>query len=323
MTQLPKFAIVPIILMLTMQACNSNDDSSSNTNSETVLDDTGSYRVLSSTSLESDGASGADTYDLIESVLGGGSIEAPDLYGEDNHEGETHIYEDEDNQVGNHFVFVIHRDEDKDRDVLENDDRQRNEIKVFGNSDDHLKGFLDTTFEYSWKFRIGDDFAVTSKFTHLFQLKAVGEGLTSSPILTITANTKSGVSGLEIRHVAYNSDQSDTENNTLTHTSYEAIDWATQIQGQWLEVFVRANYSENGSLTLTLTPLGEQTPLISIYESDIEMWRAGGDNSSSNFVRPKWGIYRSIVYIDELNEEDHVDFADFLIEEVELIETSE
>ncbi|MCL9777302.1 hypothetical protein [Vibrio methylphosphonaticus] len=280
------------------------------------LDDSGQYYVISSASLNSDGAGGVETYQLIESILGQGSIEAPDLYGDANHDTIKHITEDHDSMVGNYFRFVIHRDHDKDRDK-DYTDRQRNEIKVYDKSVDSLKGFKDKTFEYRWKFRVGETLAVTNHFNHLFQLKAVTDNgdPVSQPLVTITANTKSGVSGLEVRHV----DSADNK-TMLLHTSQQNIDWATQIQGQWLEVLVRTTYSETGALYLSVTPVGEQSPLFAISQDNLEMWRSGANSSQGNFVRPKWGIYRSLKDKDALNEEeDEVWFADFSIKEVEKI----
>ncbi|MGV2990227.1 hypothetical protein ACE1OE_21565 [Vibrio sp. E150_011] len=302
---------------LLLSACggSSSEDTPSDVYNPPV-DDSGQYYVISSTDLIADGANGMATYDLIESILGTGSIEAPDLYGDANHQHIDHITEDNDNMVGNYFRFVLHRDEDKDRDK-DYTDRQRNEIKVYDKSDDSLKGVMDKTFEYRWKFRVGDDLAVTSHFTHLFQLKAVTDGSdpVSQPLVTITANTKSGESGLEVRHVT-----ADNTKTMLLHTSQMDIDWATQIQGQWLEVMVRSTFSEKGALYLSVTPLGEQTPLFAVNESNIELWRSASNASDGNFVRPKWGIYRSLNDIASLNEgEDEVWFADFSIKEVEKI----
>ncbi|MDK9736953.1 hypothetical protein KI655_06520 [Vibrio sp. D404a] len=288
------------------------------------LDESGNYYVVSSTELVADGAEGEETYDLIEGVLGRGSIEAPDLYGSANHAGERHITEANDPKVGNHFVFHIHVDEDKDRDKVEITDRQRNEIKVYAKSDDHLKGALGKTFEYRWAFKVSDDLAVSKNFTHLFQLKAVkargSAGITNSPLLTLTANTRSGKSGLEVRHVHYNSDRRGTENNTLAHTArMKNVDWNKDIQGQWLEVFVRAHYHEQGSLYMTVTKLGESQPLIEVDEPNLEMWRSGDLDGKGHFVRPKWGIYRSLKS-KHLLKDEQVSFANFVIQEVKLIE---
>ncbi|WP_418642676.1 hypothetical protein ACNUDM_23675 [Vibrio chaetopteri] len=305
--------LIPLILT----ACGGSSSSNTSIPNTPDIDDCGNYYVLSSASLVSDGSANMDTYDLIESVLGVGSIEAPDLYGEDNHSGVRHITEDSDNQVGDYFRFTIHRDLDGDRDTGKTD-RQRNEIKVYDKSNDSLKGFMDTIFEYRWKFRIDEDLRVTNHFTHLFQLKAVSDfgDPVSQPLVTITGNTKSGVSGLEVRHV----DSQDAK-TMLLHTSQLGIDWATQIQGQWLEVFVRAQFSEQGSLEMSVTPLGSEAPLFTVNEQNIELWRSGSNGSTVNFVRPKWGIYRSLNDKAGLNAgEDEVWFADLEVKEVQKIE---
>ncbi|GAD79573.1 hypothetical protein [Vibrio ezurae] len=277
--------------------------------------------IISQTQLKADGPEKEDTYTLIRDAFGPRAIEAPDLYGNANHQGVRHITEGMDERVGNYFKFVIHRDDDHDRDVLLKSDRQRNEIKVYGGSKSALKGHLGDTFEYRWKFRLGDNLAVTKHFTHIFQLKAVkgksSDAITSSPILTLTANIRHGHSGLEVRHVGYNANKTGTVNNTLYHTAKHDIDWKNDILGHWFEVYVRANYSESGSLYMTVTPLGESTPMIEVTQNNIEMWRSGSDGSRSNFVRPKWGIYRSLKAIDQLNkEEDEVDFADFEVTKI-------
>lgn len=115
-------------------------------------------------------------------------------------------------------------------------------------------------------------------------------------------------------------DSQDTQ-TILLDTSQLGIDWATQIQGQWLEAFVRAQFSEQGSLEMSVTPLGSTTPLFTVNEQNIELWHSGNNNSTDNFVRPKWGIYRSLNDKTGLNAgEDEVWFADFEIKEVQKIE---
>lgn len=330
-------SVIATALILSLAGCGGSgsstgpDEGNNPTNPELPtnppVDDTGKYQVISSTELKSDGPAGMETYDLIESVLGKGSIEAPDLYSNNDPDGGRHIVEEYDELVGNHFKFLIHfEDGDRDKGRV---DRQRNEIKAYDKSDEKLLGYLGKTFEYSWKFKVGDDLKVTKHFTHLFQLKAVKEDdlgdevNTNSPLLTITANVKSGKSGLEIRHTYYDkSAPGETENNTLAHTAYmDDISWSNDIQGQWIEAFVRVNYSESGGLYMTLTPLGESKPMIEINETNLELWRSGLDGREGNFVRPKWGIYRSLKAEEELNQDqDEVYFADFKIREVKQIQ---
>ncbi|MEZ9785699.1 heparin lyase I family protein [Vibrio breoganii] len=319
--------IVASTIVLVLAGCGgSSANSPASSNPDQPIDETGQYRVISSTELNSDGPEGMETYDLIESVLGRGAIEAPDLYSNNDPDGGRHIVEEYDEVIGNHFKFIMHfEDGDRDKGRV---DRQRNEIKAYDKSPDKLKGYLGKTFEYSWKFKIGDDLKVTKKFTHLFQLKAVAEKnsedfvITSSPILTLTANVRSNQSGLEVRHVHYNNNRTGTVNNTLVHTTkIDNVDWNRDIAGQWIEAFVRVNYSESGSLYMTLTPLGESKPMIEITENNIETWRSGLDGRDGNFVRPKWGIYRSLKSEELLNQDqDEVYFADFKIREVKPVE---
>jgi len=132
------------------------------------------FTVLTERTLDADGdMSGLDAYDLIRDFAGPNPIEAPDLY-PINHPAVRHIYEDFDPIVGNHFVFIIHRDIDIDRDRVENDDRQRNEIKTYDKSEEAVKGFENETFIYRWKFKINSEMEVSTRFSHFFQLKAVG-----------------------------------------------------------------------------------------------------------------------------------------------------
>ncbi|GAM70051.1 hypothetical protein JCM19236_5598 [Vibrio sp. JCM 19236] len=332
--------VLATALVLALVGCGGSGGSSGSNSGETTnpnsgqpdqelpVDGSGKYQVISSTSLVSQGPTTVnEAYDWIEDVFGRGSIEAPDLYSNNDPDGGPHIVGGTDKQVGNYFKFIIHF-EDGDRDKGR-DDRQRNEIKVYDKSEDKLKGFLGKTFEYSWKFKVGDDLKVTKHFTHLFQLKPVksddaGDNINvSSPLLTITANVRSGKSGLEVRHTHYaDKNTGETENNTLAHTAYmEDVSWSNDIQGQWLEAFVRVDYSEQGNLYMTITPLGDTEPMIEINESNLELWRSGLDGGEDNFVRPKWGIYRSLNAEDELNQDqDEVYFADFKVREVKKIQ---
>ena len=64
-----------------------------------------------------------------------------------NHEGVIHIVEDTDDIVGNHFVFLAHRDEDQDKDKGPSD-RQRNEIKSYDKSPPATLAFENETVQY-------------------------------------------------------------------------------------------------------------------------------------------------------------------------------
>ena len=262
------------------------------------------YTVLTTRTLDADGGQvGLDTYDLIRAFGGNytpGPIEAPDLY-PINHPEVRHIYEDTDAAVGDHFVFIIHRDIDIDRDRVENDDRQRNEIKTYSSSEEAVKGYENETFIYRWKFRINESMEVSTRFSHFFQLKAVG-GPDSQPILTISGAERSGEDGIEVR---YSPLQEDT---ILERTSWSSV------TGEWLEAYCRATFAESGDLRLIVTRMRDDAVIFDIDERGLDLWRG---EDASHFVRPKWGIYRSILDADNLRpDEETVRFANFSVSEV-------
>lgn len=265
--------------------------------------DTVNYTVLTERTLEADGdMMGLDAYDLIRAFGGPDPIEAPDLYAI-NHPAVRHIVEDSDATVGNHFVFKIHRDIDIDRDRIENDDRQRNEIKTYDKSEEALKGYENETFVYRWKFRINPAMEVSTRFTHLFQLKAVG-GDDSHPVLTITGNERSGEDGIEVRYSPLQQD-----------TILERRDWS-MVTGEWLEAYCRVTFAESGGLRLIVTRMRDGEVVFDIDEQALDLWRG---TDASHFVRPKWGIYRSILDRDNLRpDEETVRFANFSVSEVML-----
>jgi hypothetical protein len=97
-----------------------------------------------------------NTYELINSVLGGDATEDPDCahlsFG-------RHISEVFDNTLNkNVFVFTLHVTPDNDR-CNGATDRQRNEIKTYGPSPDSLKGQLNETVTYRWKFKLDAAFS--------------------------------------------------------------------------------------------------------------------------------------------------------------------
>jgi len=263
------------------------------------------YTVLTTRTLDADGDQvGLDAYDLIRAFAGPNPIESPDLY-PINHPGVRHIVEDTDAIVGNHFVFKIHRDIDIDRDRVANDDRQRNEIKTYSSSSDDVKGFENETFVYRWKFRINSSMEVSRRFTHLFQLKAVG-GDDSHPVLTISGAERSGEDGIEVRYSPLQQD-----------TILQRQSWGL-VTGEWLDAYCRVTFAESGDLRLIVTRMSDDRVIFDIDETGLDLWRG---EDPGHFVRPKWGIYRSILDGDNLRaDEETVRFANFSISEVLLDE---
>ena len=298
------------VMLLALGACSSGGGAPPKTGGGTPPPDpdppptdTVPYTVLTTRTLDADGDMvGLDTYDLIRAFGGPNPIEAPDLYPV-NHPGVRHIVEDFDATIGNHFVFTIHRDIDIDRDRLDITDRQRNEIKTYSSSEEAVKGYENETFIYRWKFRINPEMEVSTRFSHFFQLKAVG-GEDSHPILTISGAERSGADGVEVRYSPLQQD-----------TILERNPWS-MVTGEWLEAYCRVTFSESGDLRLIVTRMRDGAVVFDIDEQGLDLWR-GVD--ASHFVRPKWGIYRSILDWDNLRpEEETVRFANFSVSEVML-----
>ncbi|MGB5347732.1 MAG: hypothetical protein WBN23_16310 [Woeseia sp.] len=298
------------IALLVLVGCSSGGGSSPTPPAVTPPPVTGpptdevQFTELTNRTLDADGDQvGLDAYDLIRAFAGSdvpGPIEAPDMY-PINHPAVKHIYEDFDAEVGNHFAFIIHREIDIDRDRVENDDRQRNEIKTYGRSEDVVKGYENETFIYRWKFRINAGMEVSKRFTHLFQLKAVG-GNDSHPILTISGAERGGKDGIEVRY-------SPLQKGTILQRQ----SWA-MVTGEWLEAYCRVTFAESGDLRLIVTRMRDDAVIFDIDERGLDLWRG---EDASHFVRPKWGIYRSILELANLRpDEEIVRFANFSVSEV-------
>lgn len=247
--------------------------------------------------LRSDGKhSGKTAYELIREAFGEKSLEVPDAY-PGNHPDLPHIYEAQD---GNYFVFTLHRDVDKDRDTDEI--RQRNEIKIYAGSRESLKAWRGYRQDLSWRFRLVGDFQDARTFTHFFQLKAVG-GDHRKPLFTISA----AQGNLELRHSP----------STEKGRSILAAHPLKNVLGRWLEVNCSAVFEEaesGGHIQISVRDVITGNTVLA-YSGTLDLWRGIGRGlDARDFVRPKWGIYRSLKDRAALKPgEERVDFADFSV----------
>jgi hypothetical protein len=253
--------------------------------------------------LKADGP--GETYELVSSVLAPGksAVEAPDH-----------------NKLGNHASFGRHIAEVWDADLKENvfefyshinyvnadktittdnepvsnvDQKQRVEIKSYEGSPDNLKGTIGETITYQWKFKLPIGFQPSSNFTHLHQIKAVG-GTQDMPIFTLTAKKASENKLFNVVH-----------NNETIVASMNL----SELEGTWVQITEVIKVGPNGTYSVVIKRIKDGKELLSYSNLDIETIRP--DN---NFIRPKWGIYRSLKKITDLREES-VRFADFYIME--------
>ena len=234
-----------------------------------------------------------NTYELINSALGGTAEEVPDC----GHSSfGRHITEEFDSTLNkNVFVFHIHVTPDNDRCTAF--DRQRNEIKTYGPSPAYVKGFYGDTCAFRWKFKLDAGFQPSPNFTHIHQLKAGDGSDADSPLITITPRSASP----ERIEIIY------TAPTGLSGSGTKATATLSNFKGQWIEAFERVLYTTNGFYQLTLRRVSDGLTLLSYTNNNLNLWR--GD---ATFNRPKWGIYRSLNSSNYLRDE-MVRFADFCI----------
>ena len=238
--------------------------------------------------LKADGP--GNTYELINSVLAPGSeaVENPECVHVDFG---RHIAEVWDADLKeNVFEFYIHVKPDNDR--CENFDRQRVEIKTYGPSPNNLKGTLGETITYKWKFKLPSGFQPSTNFTHLHQIKAVG-GSEGMPIFTLTAK-KGKINKMNLVH----------DNVTIVASAN-----LSEFENVWVEITEVIKVGADGTYSMTIKRINDGTEILSYKSANIMTIR-----SDNKFIRPKWGIYRSLKKAEDLRDEA-VRFADFSITE--------
>lgn len=240
-------------------------------------------------------------YAQIRKSFGEKSIESPDLFA-GNHQNFTHIQIRDDHEAGGCFDFFLHRDLDGDRNKEWplGKSRQRNEIKGYGGSDEGLKATEGQVTRYTWLFRVNEGMTLTQKFCHFFQLKAVGGNDIATPLFTISGSRSGERDQLELRL------------QTSDHASWQRIpvcDWNV-CQNQWLSCEIIVRFHEEGYLRARIESRDGSISFMKEFP-EIDTWREG-----SEFVRPKWGIYRSLEDRESiLQKEDVVSFSQFRIQE--------
>lgn len=231
-----------------------------------------------------------NTYELINSKLAPGfdAVEHPECV---HPSFGRHITEVWDAELNSHvFEFYSHVNEDNDRCI--NFDRQRVEIKTYDQSPANLKGTIGETITYKWKFRIAAGFMPSSNFTHIHQIKPVN-GDDGNPLFTLTAR-KGTPNKMELIH---------------DNTAKVAIVDLSQFAGVWVEATEVVKVGSNGTYSMIIKRISDGTTILSYSNNNIMTIR-----TSNDFIRPKWGIYRSLNNAADLRD-DSIRFNSFSIEE--------
>jgi hypothetical protein len=237
-----------------------------------------------------------NTYELINSILAPGynAVEAPDIA----HPGfGRHIAEVFDAQLNkNVFEFYSHLTPDNDPSTNATD-RQRVEIKTYDQSPANLKGTVGETVTYKWRFRVPVGYQPSNTFAHFHQIKPVN-GDDADPLFTLTAR-KGTPHKLELTYTA----------NGSSGTIKPAIVDLSLFEGNWVEVTEKIEIGLSGKYAISIKKVSDGTILLSYYNPNMATIRSDND-----FIRPKWGIYRSIATPADLRDEA-VRFSDFSIAE--------
>lgn len=241
-----------------------------------------SNRAMAQAVLNADGP--GNTYELINSVLAPGHnvVETPECvhaaFG-------RHIAEVFDTDL-NQYVFEFYSHVSPDNDRCINFDRQRTEIKTYDQSPDSLIGTAGELVTYKWLFKIPAGMLASSSFTHIHQVKPVN-GDDGNPIFTLTVR-KGTPNKLELIHV---------ESETSGSNKLRIVNLSL-FEGMWVEATEQMLVGVNGSYSISIKRVSDGVNLLSYTASNILTIRA--DNS---FIRPKWGIYRSLNTPSDLRDE--------------------
>jgi hypothetical protein len=259
-----------------------------------------------------------NTYELINSVLApsGNVIETPDLVPDGSHTAfGRHIAEVFDTDLNKYvFEFYAHLDTgvygitDNDISTLSTD-RQRIEIKTYATSPSNLKGTLGETVTYKWRFKIPVGFKPSANFTHIHQIKPV-DGDDSNPIFTLTAR-KGTPNKMQLIYVV-------DENGSNDYKSQINL---SLFEGIWVEVVevIKVGTGTSGTYSIVIKKVSDGTVVMSYSNNSIQTIRTAASDPNipqvaNSFIRPKWGIYRSLLDVASLRD-DSIRFSDFSIAE--------
>jgi hypothetical protein len=267
-----------------------------------------SFFVGAQTVLNADGP--GNTYELINGFFAPGynAIESPEQSGGTHPVYGRHISELFDIDA-NKYVFEFYSHVAEDNDITGGLDRQRVEIKTYAASPSNLKGTIGETIVYKWRFKIPVGFQPSSNFTHIHQIKAV-DGDDSQPIFTITPR-KGTPNKLELIYVQdYNSG-----------TSKFAILNLSDFEGNWVEATetIKVGVGSAGSYAIVIKKVSDGSIMLNYSNNSIQTIRPAFSDPSisvaNGFIRPKWGIYRSLITPSDLRDET-IRFSDFSITEL-------
>lgn len=272
--------------------------------------------------LNADGPGGIGTYELISSVLTPsvplGAIEAPDAIHPSFGRHIAEVFDTELNKNVFEFYSHVSNTPPDNEPVAGKTDRQRVEIKSYAPSPDNLKGVIGETVQYKWRFKVPVGFKPTTSFTHIHQVKAV-DGDDDDPLFTLTLRKLSnGATRLELIY----------DKDAAAPTIKYQMPNMSLFEGVWVEAIETIKVGLQGTYSIIIKKVSDGTVLMDYSNPNIQTIRpaytstTGVVYAANTFIRPKWGIYRSLADIANMRDEA-MRFSDFSIEELTTLSSKE
>ena len=203
------------------------------------------------------------------------------------------------------FAFTLHFEDDGDM-VGGYADRQRLELKTmdtgraFDAKDDEPDNFMYSngggdTFTYRWKFRLPEDFRVSSEYTHIHQIKPEG-GDSGNPTFTLTGRKLR--TGREVLQLIYRGPIRDNGDPSVNW--YPCQVDLEPFKGEWIRAEETVTFDNPGTYRIKLVRIRDMKTLMEyIYSPEqyeeidpFAMFRRG-----NSYIRPKFGVYRRIMHM--------------------------
>jgi hypothetical protein len=180
------------------------------------------------------------------------------------HPGRKYVYVE-----GDHYRFDIYRD---DRDSTGGGDRQRTESKGMVQAGKVLKMHNNETWRITYDLFMPSTLHGTSKFTHIFQLKTPATN--GGPWVTMSLSRSGGTERLRLRAFS-TSGSPDIGSTNLA-----------PLRDRWVSVELTFKIGPSGTGRLVVR--NGSTLVVDSSRSGVNIPDQG------DYVRPKWGIYRSV-----------------------------
>lgn len=274
-----------------------------------------SFVANAQVTLNADGPDGIGTYELITKALApgteNGAVEAPDAIHPSFGRHITEVFDKDLTKYVFEFNLHVANTPPDNEPVKGKTDRQRVEIKTFEPSPYNLKGVIGETVQYKWRFKLPVGFKPTANFTHIHQVKAV-DGDDDNPLFTLTLRKMSnGLNKLELIYV---------KNATTGMMKYQTLNMSL-FEGVWVEATETITVGLQGTYSIIIKKVNDGSVLMDYSNSNIQTIRSAYTSKTgtiyiaNSFIRPKWGIYRSLKDISNMRNEA-IRFSDFSIQEL-------